>query len=319
MVVMNVSFPDWFSGYNVEPFWGGSKKKLKRKIRALNRQLDNNVKTMKVVGQSHAATVRGKNIKISEGEAKQQQLITHNREQKSQLMTLEKDKRDRLSEEHNNEVIDSTAHAILNKDSEGFAVKFTNPTAHAIENKLMTELYTKVVANGDGAWRDSSQYQDMTKEDYDGFYADVSGVFHKQREEIQRDIQTLKSHISHYKSVVPMNKWLTDNSGNVTRTVEDMNKEAETNQRRTEYESQVVDAGQTWRYIVTAIFAVAVCVYVFYEGTELVRYFSWGRLWAITWRVLLMGGYLFSVEYIMFSIWTMFRMAIQYIRQILQV
>ena len=345
MVAMNVSFPDWIQGFIIpqkekEGFWRRKKKKRRRKKVTVSRcdviEKENKKLKQKIQGSAKvnpfrkiiedmkrkvAAAAAARKNKINVCERDKQTLRDQNREQMNQLIALENEKRLMMAEKHRTDLIDNGVDLINAGGVENFAVQFTNPSPD-IENKVMQDLYNNVVGVGEGAvttkWSEDENYKTMAVKDYDSFHTDVSGVFREKRAEIQRDIETLKLHLKQYGSTVPMHKWITDNSGNVTRTIEDMNKDVETNQRRTEYETQVVDASQTWRYVVTAIFAIATCVYVFYKGMVLAQYFSWGGLWSMIWRVMLMGGYLYYIEYVIFFIWTLFRSAIQYMRQLLQ-
>jgi hypothetical protein len=340
MVMMYESFPDWIRGY-VFPRHEGLKnifrkknkttknqcnpatvrkmKKIKKENKRLKKATQSNeaVALQRVKDACEDATFQVK-TKLETCERERQNLRDQHRDAMDALRESENERRRLLALQHRNDLIDMRVDLLNGTGSgkESFAVKFTNPNPD-LENKVMSDLYDTVMKGGID-WSDNPDYQTMTKNDYDDFYADVSGAFYKKHAEIQRDIDTLEFHVRQYGSTAPVNRWLEDNSGNVTRTVQDMSKEAETNQRRTEYESQVVDSYQIWRYVVTAIFAIAVCVYVYYEGMELVRYFSWGRLWMMTWRVLLMGGYLYSIEYVVYSVWTLFRMAVQYVRDLLQ-
>ena len=172
------------------------------------------------------------------------------------------------------------------RTDEGFAVAFTTPK-YDTENAVMRSFYNSVTSVKDSddpdpnKWTGNDDYEEITKNDYDEFSKDVETVFTEQYNDISKNIVSLKSHQSHLGSIEPLDQWIRGNQINIDSGLETIALDTATNERRTEYENQVVEANKTWKLIVTAIFVLAICVFLFYETRELIAAFSRGKIWSI--------------------------------------
>jgi hypothetical protein len=307
------------SAFVKEPFFGGGTKKLKRQLaneRRKNSHLDEALRTQDAVNKETSARQRAAIAEAQRATADSEEKRLAERQQAAIVSAMEKNAVKKTVKEDNE---DSMADILMGVKREPFAVAFTTPK-YETENALMTTLYSSVTKSGEdtGNWG-VDPYPNLTSDDYVNFRIDVETTFNRKHADISDQIVSLRSHQAHYRSVEPLTKWIGKNQGNLTNELKSLAIDTETNERRAEYENQVVEANKSWKVIVTVMFVMAVCVFLFYSVRELRGGFSWGKVWSILWRLVLMGLYLLSVDYVLFQFWALVRYSLDAIRRILHV
>lgn len=297
-----------------EPFWGGGKKKLKRQL-ANERRKNVTLGEANAINRETIASQRSTIVRKDKDIADANERVNVVKAEAAIVKEMEKNNVKKTAKEENE---DGMADILMGVNQEGFAVKFTNPK-YDTENALMTKLYNSVTADDTENWIAHDHYKALSTDDYVNFGNDVKTTFNERYADISDNIASLKSHQEHYRAVEPLTDWIKGNSENLTNELESLAIDTETNERRAEYENQVVEVNKTWKVIVTVIFVMAVCVFLFYEIRSLFTVFSWGRVWTMVWKLVLMGLYLFSVDYILFQFWAIVRYSLYTVRQALHV
>lgn len=323
-------FPKLLEGspFKVEPFWGGGgkTKKLKQQLareKKTNKQLNNDLRTQHIINTKTSAQQREKLLVAQHATAASEEQRRIDRQQAAVVKNIEVGEVKKTEKEKNEEKM---MDILMGVKQEPFAVAFTNPNPN-VENNVMLELYKSITECEDPDDEEdpckeenwNAEYDSITTNDYADFYNDVRDTFNEKYDDISRNIVSLNKLVEQYNSFKPLDTWVHDNSNNLAVELESLAVDTETNERRAEYENQIIEANNRWRLVVIAIYIMAVCVFLFYEVRDLIATYSFGKAWSIVWRLALMGVYLLSVDYMFFHFWTIVRYALDTLRRIIHV
>ena len=160
----------------------------------------------------------------------------------------------------------------------------------------------------------SNDAQEIIDRDFNSFVVDISGIVYNKLRDISSNLVAMDQSIDHYYELDDTNNRIKKSTKKLTNQVDIKRGEVETNERRTVYESQVIDQNNRWKFVVYVIYTVSILVYIYYGLVDLNNQYSNTRLIQFILELSSIIIYVLIIDYILFHLWSYMRNIVNRIR-----